>query len=120
VSIPQSEIDRIKCEVSIEQFLANPKRQGGFLVARCPLPDHDDKTPSFRYNVAEGWWKCFGCGRGGSDVIKFACAYWGLSWPRDFPLALERLGARRGDPDEHRYLPPGIKGTPETPTRPAT
>jgi len=119
---PQSEIERIKREVSVEQFLANPKRQGGFLVARCPLPDHDDKTPSFRYNLADGWWKCFGCGRGGSDVIKFACAYWGLSWPHDFPLALERLGARRGAPQEHRYLPPAIKGMAAVtaPTRPET
>jgi len=118
--IPQSEIDRIKREVSVEQFLVNPKRQGGFLVARCPLPGHDDKTPSFRLNLAEGWWKCMGCGRGGGDVIKFACAYWNLSWPHDFPLALERLGARRGDPGEHRYLPPGIKGMAATPIRPET
>jgi len=108
--IPQAEIDRIKREVSVAQFLVNPKRQGGFLVAHCPLPGHDDKTPSFRLNQAEGWWKCMGCGRGGGDVITFACAYWGLSWPRDFPLALERLGARRGEPAGHRYLPPGIKG----------
>jgi len=118
--IPQSEIDRIKREVSIEQFLVNPKRQGGFLVARCPLPGHDDKTPSFRYNLAEGWWKCMGCGRGGGDVIKFACAYWSLSWPRDFPRALERLGARRGEPAEHRYLPPGLRGAEAMPARPET
>jgi len=118
--IPQSEIDRIKREASVEQFLVNPKRQGGFLVARCPLPGHDDKTPSFRLNLAEGWWKCMGCGRGGGDVLKFACAYWDLSWPRDFPLTLERLGARRGDPGEHRYLPPGIKGTTATPIRSET
>jgi len=115
--IPQSEIDRIKRDVSVEQFLVNPKRQGGFLVACCPLPGHDDKTPSFRLNLAEGWWKCFGCGRGGGDVITFACAYWGLSWPHDFPLALERLGARRGNLGEHRYLPPMLKVAPE-PTRP--
>jgi len=120
VLIPQSEIDRIKREVSIEQFLVHPKRQGGFLVARCPLPGHDDKTPSFRYNLAEGWWKCFGCGRGGSDIIKFACAYWGLSWPHDFPLALKRLGARRGDVGEHRYLPLAIKGAAAPPARPET
>ncbi len=116
--IPQAEIERIKREVSVAQFLVNPKRQGSFLVARCPLPGHDDKTPSFRLNLAEGWWKCMGCGRGGGDVITFACAYWGLSWPRDFPLALERLGARRGDPSEHRYLPPGITRTAAAPTRP--
>jgi hypothetical protein len=61
---PQSEIDRIKREISVEHFLVNPRRQGGFLVARCPLPGHDDKTPSFRYNLAEGWWKCMVAPRG--------------------------------------------------------
>src|SRR2546421_10603673 len=95
---PQSEIDRIKREVSVERFLVHPKRQGGFLVARCPLPGHDDKTPSFRLNRAEGWWKCMGCGRGGGGVVMVACAYWDLSWPRGFPPAPEPLGGRRGAP----------------------
>jgi hypothetical protein len=35
--------------------------------ARCPLPDHDDKTPSF-FVFADGRWRCFGCSRSG-DVV---------------------------------------------------
>ncbi len=110
--IPQSEIDRIKREVSVEAFLIRPKRQGAFLVARCPLPGHDERTPSFRYHIADGWWKCMGCGRGGRDVIRFACAYWDLSWPHDFPLVLQRLGARSEAPGENAYLPVGPRRAP--------
>jgi DNA primase len=45
---------------------------GGKLLGRCPLPDHEDRTPSFYcYSQGSGfydsWW-CFGCNRGG-DVI---------------------------------------------------
>lgn len=46
---------------------------GGKLVGRCPLPDHEDRTPSFYCYAGEhagfydsSW--CFGCSRGG-DVI---------------------------------------------------
>ncbi len=110
--IPQSEIDRIKREVSVETFLVRPKRQGAFLVARCPLPGHDERTPSFRYHIVDGWWKCMGCGRGGHDVIRFACAYWDLTWPRDFPLVLQRLGAHGEAPAENAYLPGGLRRAP--------
>ncbi len=37
------------------------------LRGRCPLPDHDDKTPSFHV-YPDGRWHCYGCERGG-DVI---------------------------------------------------
>lgn len=33
----------------------------------CPLPGHDDSTPSMHvYDDAEAGWHCFGCGRGGT------------------------------------------------------
>lgn len=35
---------------------------------RCPLPEHDDSTPSFFYNDNKGVFKCFGCGKGGTVV----------------------------------------------------
>jgi hypothetical protein len=40
----------------------------------CPLPDHEDRTPSFQ--VLSSHWRCFGCGRGGS-VIDLAAALYG-------------------------------------------
>ncbi len=38
--------------------------------ARCPLPGHSEKTPSFTVNEPGQFYHCFGCGKGG-DVIKF-------------------------------------------------
>ncbi len=45
-------------------------------MLRCPLPGHDDRTPSFKVypGPGAGVW-CFGCGRGG-DIYSFAAALW--------------------------------------------
>jgi DNA primase len=91
--IPDSESDRIRRERSVLEFMPNPKRSGRAFVSLCPLPGHDEKTASF-YVYADGGYKCYGCGRGGKDVIAFGFHYWDLSWPKDFPLVMERLGAR--------------------------
>jgi len=45
-------------------------------VGRCPLPDHEDRSPSFTVYPGEGGWYCFGCLRGG-DVIELARYAWG-------------------------------------------
>src|SRR5690348_14474199 len=103
--IPTEEIERIKTMRSIAEFLENPKRAGACVKACCPLPGHDDRTPSFYLYPDGGYW-CFGCHRGGKDVISFAFHYWGLSYPKDFPLALERLGARvNGQAASRPFLP---------------
>ncbi len=36
--------------------------------ARCPFPDHNDRTPSFGFNSKEEYFKCHGCQRGGGTV----------------------------------------------------
>lgn len=46
------------------------ERKGGAYWARCPLPGHMEKTPSFCVNQAGQFFKCYGCQRGG-NVIKF-------------------------------------------------
>jgi DNA primase len=35
---------------------------------RCPFPDHNDSTPSFRIYPKKNTYHCFGCGRGGSVI----------------------------------------------------
>jgi hypothetical protein len=48
-------------------------------VIRCPLPDHDERTPSFKvYEGPERGWHCFGCGRGGT-IYDLGAALWGIS-----------------------------------------
>jgi hypothetical protein len=48
---------------------------------RCPLPDHPDRTPSFRVyaTAAEGWY-CYGCRRGGT-IYDLAAIAWGIPRP---------------------------------------
>ena len=46
------------------------EQKGENYWARCPLPGHSERTPSFCVNSYGQFFKCFGCGRGG-DVINF-------------------------------------------------
>ncbi len=59
------------------------------LLCRCPLPGHDDRTPSFVVYEATDSAYCFGCGRAG-DVVKLAQYALNLNRPYDALEALER------------------------------
>lgn len=68
-------IERVKARWPIDTFLTQslgckliPKRNGQFLT-RCPLPYHNDSTPSFHVDTTKNVGYCFGCQRGG-DVIE--------------------------------------------------
>jgi DNA primase len=54
----------------------NMRRIGKERVGRCPLPDHEDKTPSFNVNPEKNVFYCHGCSRGG-DVVDLARFAWG-------------------------------------------
>jgi hypothetical protein len=45
------------------------RRVGKEWVGRCPLPDHQDRSPSFTANPEKNVWFCHGCLRGG-DVVE--------------------------------------------------
>jgi hypothetical protein len=51
------------------------RRVGGEWAGRCPLPDHEDRTPSFTVNPEKNVFFCHGCLRGG-DVIELARLAW--------------------------------------------
>ena len=60
-----------------------------WFTGRCPLPDHEDKTPSF-YVYPPGRWWCYGCGRGGDVVdLEFHCGDYGELWEAMISLAVE-------------------------------
>ena len=68
-------LQRIHEEIPLEAYageVTELHRSGGVLVGRCPLPGHDEKTPSFTIWPGEAagklTWKCFGCDAWG-DVI---------------------------------------------------
>jgi hypothetical protein len=60
-----------------------------WFTGRCPLPDHEDKTPSFYVYPPERWW-CYGCGRGGDVVdLEFHCGDHRELWEAMNALAVE-------------------------------
>lgn len=67
--IPDSSITEIKNRIDIEEVVSDfvsLKRKGQNLWACCPF--HNEKTPSFSVSPAKGFYKCFGCGKGGDSI----------------------------------------------------
>lgn len=67
--IPDSTIAEIKHRIDIEEVVSDfvsLKRKGQNLWACCPF--HNEKTPSFSVSPAKGFYKCFGCGKGGDSI----------------------------------------------------
>jgi hypothetical protein len=58
-----------------EAMLGVPlRRTGRQFVGPCPMPDHDDGSPSFTVDPERALWFCHGCRRGG-DVFTLG-AHW--------------------------------------------
>ncbi len=53
------------------------RKVGNRWVCRCPLPGHDERTPSFTVFLETNSWYCFGACQGGGDVVALAAAAWG-------------------------------------------
>jgi DNA primase catalytic core len=69
--IPESEIERLKREVSLERLAeargVKLKRHGADLIGLCPF--HDDHEPSLVISPQKNLWNCLGaCGKGGSVI----------------------------------------------------
>jgi DNA primase len=66
--------------IDLANLLCGPgelRRVGSRWVAKCPLPGHGDKTPSFTVYPATDSWYCFGACQLGGDVVDLAAAAWG-------------------------------------------
>jgi DNA primase len=74
-------IEQAKAKVStldLADLLCGPgklRRVGSRWVARCPLPAHEDKSPSFTVYPETDSFFCFGCLVGG-DVVELARHAW--------------------------------------------
>lgn len=60
-------------------------------ICRCPLPNHDDSSPSFHVDLIKNVGYCFGCQRGG-DVIELTRWYLNNGSFMDALRALEQEG----------------------------
>jgi hypothetical protein len=75
-------IDRAKEAVPVIDLadrLTGPgrmRRVGKEWAGRCPLPDHEDRSPSFTANPEKNVWFCHGCLHGG-DVVELYRLYHG-------------------------------------------
>ena len=69
--IPESEIERIKNEVSVQRLIEAAgielKKSGRDLLAQCPFHAGDD-TPSLVVTPSKNLWHCFGCGAAGGPI----------------------------------------------------
>ncbi len=80
----RSVIDEAKAKVEaidLADRLCGPgqlRRAGEKWVARCPLPQHEDRSPSFTVYPETNSFYCFGCLAGG-DVVELARYAWGYS-----------------------------------------
>ena len=81
----RSVIEEAKAEVSTVELahrVCGEMRQAGARwVARCPLPGHDDRTPSFTVYPETDSWYCFGACQRGGDVVDLAAFAWGIENP---------------------------------------
>ena len=67
VSLSPDIIEQIRERTTLSEIVSETvqlKRSGRNLLGLCPF--HGEKTPSFSVNDEEGFYHCFGCGKGGS------------------------------------------------------
>jgi hypothetical protein len=76
------------------------RRVGNRWVGQCPLPDHEDRSPSFTVYPETNSWFCYGCLRGG-DVIELARFAWGYD-KHEAPMAAADVLRTFGHPIPER------------------
>ncbi|MEQ9424662.1 MAG: DNA primase [Cyclobacteriaceae bacterium] len=85
-------IDEVRNRVDIEDVVSDYvslKRKGKDMWGCCPF--HNEKTPSFHIRPDQGFYKCFGCGKGG-DGITFIMELEGLSYVDAMKHLAQRYG----------------------------
>lgn len=68
--IPETEIERLKNEISVERLIESSgielKKSGKDLTGCCPF--HEDDTASLVVTPTKNLWHCFGCGAAGGPI----------------------------------------------------
>src|SRR6185312_3690391 len=80
--IPETDIERLKTEVSLERLVASAgielASHGADRIGRCPF--HDDRTPSLIVSPKKNLWHCLGACNTGGDVIAWVMRTRGVSF----------------------------------------
>lgn len=101
---PQYFIDDLKSRADLVRVIephTELKRKGVNWMGRCPF--HEEKTASFSVNPGKGFYKCFGCGKGG-NVFTFLMEVEGLNFPEAVKKVAEMAGVTLPEPvDDKQY-----------------
>ncbi len=85
----------------IRPYAQDLKKKGQNWMACCPF--HQEKTPSFSVNPSKGFYKCFGCGKGGT-AFNFLMEMEGLNFPEAVRRVAEISGVMLPEPvDDASY-----------------
>lgn len=85
----------------IQPYAQDLKKKGSNWMACCPF--HQEKTPSFSVNPSKGFYKCFGCGKGGT-AFNFLMEMEGLNFPEAIKRVAEISGIMLPEPiDDASY-----------------
>jgi len=97
-------IDELKNRADLVRIIepyAPLKKKGANWMGCCPF--HQEKTPSFSVNPSKGFYKCFGCGKGGS-AFNFVMEIEGLNFPEAIKRVAEISGIPLPEPiDDKKY-----------------
>lgn len=91
---PDTLIETIRERIDLLELIGRYvklKKNGANWLGLCPF--HNEKTPSFNVRPDKGFYKCFGCGKGG-DAFDFLLKIKGV----DFYEAIEELAGMAGVP----------------------
>ena len=101
---PQYFIDDLKNRADLVRIVERHvplKKKGANWMACCPF--HEEKTPSFSVHPGKGFYKCFGCGKGG-NVYTFLMEIEGLSFPEAVKEVADAAGVPLPEPvDDETY-----------------
>jgi DNA primase len=91
--IPESELERLKAEVSVQRLVEARgvvlTKQGADWIGRCPF--HDDKTPSLLVSPTKNLWHCLGACQTGGTAIDWVMKNEGVSFRHAVELLREGL-----------------------------
>ncbi len=90
--IDRETIDRIYAAADIVDVISDYvtlKRKGVNYQACCPF--HNEKTPSFVVSPTKGFFRCFGCGKGG-NAVTFVMQHESMSYPEALKLIAKKYG----------------------------
>ena len=97
-------IDDLKNRADLVRIIepyAPLKKKGANWMGCCPF--HQEKTPSFSVNPNKGFYKCFGCSKGG-NCYTFLMEIEGLNFPEAIKRVAEISGVPLPEPiDDKKY-----------------